>query len=378
MFSQHPRIAERWAGHTPDMKALPEKVQKAKTAGFWATMHKLAAVDPTIRKHVERVAKRIGVRPPSAKDLDRMFPPGWEAASQGSWQAQLEKSDWLRDANSAKAHVKDVAAGRARPGAGHTTYGPGWTSTNVPVTSRIARGILRHSGLYGLGGALSMMALEPGTREVRRKARKGLTPSELADVVKKTTGRGVLIGGGLGGLLGMGIPLVANRPQLRAVGGLRNFLKHHKRALPALIGSGLLTGLYSVPWGATAGALVGSRFMPGAAEKVRERKKAAAEEEPAIPENYITKRLAIPGLLFGGASGVLEPPLQVAVERLKHFQKLKQRPSISSLFKNMPKGTGKKMLSGGTRGAIGGLLSGYLTGQFVDRLIQKKLQEKSV
>lgn len=31
MFSQHPRIAKRWAKHTPNMKALPEKKMK-KTA----------------------------------------------------------------------------------------------------------------------------------------------------------------------------------------------------------------------------------------------------------------------------------------------------------------------------------------------------------
>ena len=32
MFAKHPRIAKRWAGETPDIKALPEKKKEEKTA----------------------------------------------------------------------------------------------------------------------------------------------------------------------------------------------------------------------------------------------------------------------------------------------------------------------------------------------------------
>lgn len=30
MFANHPKMAERWAKETPDMKHLPEKVKKSK------------------------------------------------------------------------------------------------------------------------------------------------------------------------------------------------------------------------------------------------------------------------------------------------------------------------------------------------------------
>jgi hypothetical protein len=32
MFANHPDMAERWEEHTPDIKALPDKVNKAKEA----------------------------------------------------------------------------------------------------------------------------------------------------------------------------------------------------------------------------------------------------------------------------------------------------------------------------------------------------------
>lgn len=34
MFSQHPKMAKRWAEHTPDIKALPEHVSKKEKAAF--------------------------------------------------------------------------------------------------------------------------------------------------------------------------------------------------------------------------------------------------------------------------------------------------------------------------------------------------------
>lgn len=378
MFSQHPRIAERWVDHTPDMKDLPEKLSTPKTAGFWGVLIKLGAVDPYLVERMAGVAKRMGVDPPSRKELERMFPKGWEAGSQGSWQTQFEKSDWLRDANSAKMHAKDVAAGRARPSSGGWTHGPGWKSQSVPVASRVARGIMRFPGTYGTAGLLSLIALDPGTREVRRKARKGLSSKEMGEVVKKTTGRGVRIGAIGGGILGMGIPLLANLPQMRSVGGLRNLLRTSPGLASGLIGSGLITGLYSAPWGATAGGLIGSRFMPGAAEKVRERHKAAAEEETSIPPKYLTKKFTIPSGIFGGVTGGIEPPLQIALERLRKARAAGHTPSVGSLFKKMPPDLKKQMLKGSLGGAIGGLATGYLTGRLADALIQKKLKEKSV
>lgn len=380
MFSQHPRIAERWADHTPDMKDLPEKLSAVKTAGFWAVLIKLGAVDPTVAKNVARVAKRMGVKAPSRSELKKMFPPGWEAANNGSWQAQFEQSDWLRDVNTVKAHAKDVAAGRVPPtgSKGSWTQGPGWKSQSVPVASRVARGIMSFPGLYGLGGLLSLKALIPGTRKVMREAKKGLEPEAYAKALKKTVARGVGLGALGGGILGMGIPLLANIPQMRSAGGLRNILR-----IPGvkskLISSGLITGLFSTPWGATAGGLVGSRFLPGAAAKAREQQKAAAEEtSPAIPENYLTNKFTVPSGIFGGVSGGIDPPLRIAIENFQQARAGGHKPSVGSLFKKMPPDLKKQMLKGGIRGVVGGLLTGYITGRVSDTLIQKKLEEKSV
>jgi len=359
-----------------EVKDLPEKLSTLKTAGFWTVLFKLGAVDPSFASNVARVAKRMGVDPPSPEDLDRMFPKGWESAAQGSWQAQLENSSWLKDVNSAKLHVKDVATGRARPSGGWT-HGAGWKSQSVPVASRVARTITKSPGLYGLSGLFALRSLVPATRGVRRKARKDLKPKELDEVARKTIGRGVGIGAVGGGLLGTGIPLLAVLPQLRSAGGLRNLLRVPGNKA-ALIRSGVLTGLHSIPWGATAGGLIGSRFMPGAAEKVRERKKAAAEEAPTVPSNYLTKKFTVPSGILGAVGKGVDPPLQVALERLRQARKAGHTPSLGMLFKDMPPDMKKQILKGSLSGAIGGLATGYLTGRWADRLIQKKLKEKAI
>lgn len=33
MFANHPKMAKRWAEHTPDQSALPDKKRKAKRVG---------------------------------------------------------------------------------------------------------------------------------------------------------------------------------------------------------------------------------------------------------------------------------------------------------------------------------------------------------
>lgn len=383
MFAKHPRIAKRWAKETPDIKSLPDKLSDAKTAGFWAMMAKLGAIDPAIRKNVERVAKRMGVPPPSERELERMFPKGWEAASQGSWQSQFEKSEWLRDANSAKAHAKDVAAGRAPAGsAPRTSHGAGWTSVGkVPWYSKVPQAIIRQHGLYGLGGLAALTATGPAIQLAKRRARKGLTDEELDKVTRETAGLGTALGGAAGGLLGAtAIPYLANLPAARAAGGWKNLFAKSPVILPALTATGVLTGLYSVPWGMAAGGAIGSRFMPGKAEKVRQEKgrifKGAEEfERRAIPPNYLASRFAASGLLGGGVTGALEPPVRIALERLRHAKGTPKTPSfLASLIRNMPEGTRNKMLQGAAYGAISGLMSGYLTGRFGDYLIQKKLE----
>jgi hypothetical protein len=322
------------------MKALPDKVKKAKTAGFWSVMLKLAALDPSIADNVKRVAKRMGVDPPSASELENMFPKGWESASSGSWQAQLEKSDWLRDANSAKMHAKDVAAGRARPGSSRTSAGRGWTSTSVSPGVRVARGITRSNILYPLGGLLALHAaskpIGKKSRSVSRRAKaQGASKEDIAKAIQDTTGRGAAWGSLGGGLLGTAIPLIANLPAIKSH-GLKHVLKN-----PWVPLSMLSTGLYSVPYGTAAGAGIGSQFLEGTAKR-RGLLKASAEEEPAIPDNYITKRLAVPGAVFGGASGALDAPMQVVLKRLEKFKNLKTKPPVGNLFRNMPAGTSKK------------------------------------
>lgn len=376
MFSEHPRIAERWAEHTPDMKDLPER---AKTAGYWDMMLKWAAVDPTIASHVKRVARRMKYDVPTDAEIEAMFPKGWEKNSP-SWQAQFEKSQWLKEQNTAKAHAKDVAAGRAPKGSTpHTKYGPGWSS--VPKqnwASRAAKGVMRHSGAYGLGGFSSPLLIPLAIRKQHREARRGLTEKEFEEASRKTVGRGASIGAIAGGLLGLGIPMLAFHPEFRAAGGLRRAFAREPQIAAPLTLKGMELGLYSMPYGLTAGSIVGSKFLPGKAEEIRERKKAAAEEEPAIPERFLTKKFTLPSLGIGAVTGAADPAVQVILKRLEHFQKMEKKPPLGTLFRNMPKGTLKKSLKGGTKGAVGGLLSGYLTGRLADKLIQKKLKENAV
>ncbi len=44
MFAKHPRVAKRWADHTPDMKKLPEKKMKKTSADLADLVVKRAAV----------------------------------------------------------------------------------------------------------------------------------------------------------------------------------------------------------------------------------------------------------------------------------------------------------------------------------------------
>ena len=81
----------------------------------WEVLIKLAAVDPSIRENIRRVARRMDVRMPSNRELDRMFPKGWERTSP-SWQAQLEKTEWLKNVNVRKAETKARTYGASRPG----------------------------------------------------------------------------------------------------------------------------------------------------------------------------------------------------------------------------------------------------------------------
>ena len=371
MFSEHPRIAERWADHTPDMRDLPER---AKTAGYWDMMLKWAAVDPTIASHVKRVAKRMGYASPSDADIEGMFPKGWEKNSP-SWQSQFEKSEWLKGQNTAKIHSKGVASGRAR-----TSAGAGWTSTSkVPWVSRVARVPMRYSVPYNLGSVVPAFASSVVSKSMEKRLKHlGLSDKEWDEARSKSVERGGNLGGLAGGLLGLGIPLIANIPVIKGAKGLRNLYKRNPAGTKALLMSSLMMAPPTALYGAGIGGLIGSRSLPDKAREIAERRKAASEEEPAIPERYFTSRFAIPGLAAGAVSGAAEPVADVVRRRLDAYLKQHKRPpSWAGLFKNMPKGTLKNSLTGAVRGSAGGALSGYVTGRIVDHVIQKKLKESS-
>ena len=97
------------------------------------------AVDAATRQRVMSAAERmkknaphVGVRVPSAADVDRMFPKGWNPQA-GSWQEQFLGSEWVRDFNTRKAE-KEFARTATRPrtytkpppGVGFDPFGAGF------------------------------------------------------------------------------------------------------------------------------------------------------------------------------------------------------------------------------------------------------------
>jgi len=405
MFSEHPRIAERWADHTPDMKDLPDKVKKAaekvgyrainpttgkpfqsaeevwaeierqkdmlrrgikappiqrvKTAGYWDMMLKWAAVDPTIASHVKRVAKRMGYASPSDADIEGMFPKGWEKSSP-SWQSQFEKSEWLKDQNTAKAYAKDVRSGKARPSSSWTR-GPGWKSQPKNVAYRVVT-----SPLYPLGGLAAAYGGAVRAKSLRRSLKKRKHKRSVIDEAMRPVGKGSLRGAGIGALLGAALPVLALRksPMLREPGKWKS-----------LIGPSLQSALFGSGYGSGIGTAVGTSIARRRAQEQGLLKKS--EEESAIPDRYFTKRLALPGAGAGALSGALDPAMKVVIERLEGFKNTGNTPSAKTLFSRMPKGTLRKSLAGAGKGAVGGLLSGYFTGRVVDALVQKKLKESA-
>jgi LPXTG-motif cell wall-anchored protein len=109
--------------------------------GYESLLVKLG-LDESVRKNVKRVVdqmrRRHGawVKGPSESELRTMFPEGWDKKNP-SWQAQLEKSEWLKSVNSEasrRTEAKKSPFGRAGrrppppPGGSSRRPGtpPGW------------------------------------------------------------------------------------------------------------------------------------------------------------------------------------------------------------------------------------------------------------
>lgn len=77
-----------------------------------ATLIKLGAHPPDARVWADRIHRKRKdfAKPLTDRELDDMFPPGWEKKNP-SVQDTILQSNWMRDANSAKARGKATPKG---------------------------------------------------------------------------------------------------------------------------------------------------------------------------------------------------------------------------------------------------------------------------
>jgi hypothetical protein len=332
-----------------------------KEAALWMYLVKLGAVDPTIRAHVKRVAKAMGVKPPSKKELDHMFPKGWENKAP-SWQVQLENSEWLKNMNARKA---------GGGGIGSAVRGAGARARRAGVGG-VAKGLLRKSWTHGvpLGAVGSSIGSLVKAHKLEKDLGKDLTTRQREDLFKKSKGwKSVAIGSGLGALGGAALP--ALDLALSARKGQR--LSTLKNLGPAL-------GLSSM-WGLTLGSNIGSmRAMDKVREKAKEMGyikpkkkllKAAAEDTSLeLPKHHLAKRLGVIGLLGGlGAGAVLKPSHQILKTWLKRYPKGSR--TMAALRSSVPVDIGKKMVHGGIEDAISGGIGGAFSGGIADQLVRR-------
>lgn len=318
MYANKPEMAKKWEKHTPDDKDLPEHKKESfqrlggaterahdmkkdyedlpkrtKISAFWDMLVKLGAVDPTIKSYVARVAKKIGVDPPSAAELEEMFPPGWEKTTP-SWQEQLHKSQWMRRANMSSRGGVGPSVGAA----GSTHWGPGaaesaWKSTGkVPWYTRAAG---RAGGAFTkhLLPITLLTALGHGTQGLVEDERLDKTlknkgvPKKYRDALineKRVKGfsglsperkKGLLTGMTVGGVLGAGAPFATMAPAVKALGiRWRDALRSTGRALP-------LTAAAAGMIGSSTGGLLGilATTRPEHRHDVREALRVAKERD---------------------------------------------------------------------------------------------------
>jgi len=259
MYANKPEMAKKWEEHTPEGKDLPER---SKTSAFWDMLIKLGAVDPTIKSHVARIAQRLGVKPPSARELEEMFPPGWEKTTP-SWQEQVQKSRWMREANMAYRGGTGPTASSMRGAAGGVAGGA--TRVKIPWYSRAARKWIKYPQvatslglLGGLGHGLLQMSkfkkeLEEKFPDLSEKEFEELYKHIMQTSVQSRSParKATVIGGSAGGLLGASVPFVGNIPAAKQM-GWKNILKKHKAPLAL---TGLATGLGGSLLGALGGLL---------------------------------------------------------------------------------------------------------------------------
>jgi hypothetical protein len=223
----------------------------------WEVLIKIAVVDPVIAEHVKRVAKRMKYQKPSKKDLDAMFPKGWEKKSP-SWQTQFEKSPWLKAQNAAKASGTAGARAKSYRGRGRnvwadeaargyrSSYGRGWKSW----APRAATYALRHPLLTFIAATTPGWAYSKSSKDIAsmNRKRKHITPEEKAHMMEPVLTRAAP-GALAGALLGASIPIVANVPTFKQHGVFK-VLRHS----PALLG---LTAAITAAQGAAAGTGLG-------------------------------------------------------------------------------------------------------------------------
>lgn len=249
----------------------------------WEVLIKIAVVDPVIAEHVKRVAKRMNYQTPSKKDLDAMFPKGWEKKSP-SWQTQFEKSPWLKAQNAAKAsgtagaraksyrgRGRNVWADVAASGRGYS-YGRGWKSW----APRAAAGMTRNYAPLILASTIPGVVHSIASQDIMAMQRKGkhITAEEkqhILDPIQSRTLRGM----GLGTLGGATIPFIARIPGMQQH-GVGRFLRRHGGSL---IPSAMMMGITGMVLGTGLGSLSGlpeaKKRMRTMQKKIKERKKAA-------------------------------------------------------------------------------------------------------
>lgn len=361
--------AREWAHETSkDYSDLPTRV---KQAGYWDMLVKLGAVDPTLKAHVERVARRMGFSSPSAQDLEQMFPAGWEKQSPG-WQAQFEKSQWFKDQNSARigGSASATPAGDRPSWRGGNTWGGRATdagfrtaplSRGAQRVSDFARGTMRHHNPLFWGGLGADIAAGMGAREaVSHAARSAGLGDKETNKAQSRLGRHRLVGGALGFGAGAAMPYLANLAVIKGTG-----FRPVARRLGIL--NPLLMGLTGYNFGSLAGT-------PSGYMAARKEIDKAASEEPVYPDNFLLKRLGVPAVVGGAVGGALGP-----IAKPAFMDWLKRRaPNLVSKMNHAPGGRAEKIITDLLAGAATGALSGFGTGYVADKLVKRQLAKSEL